>query len=397
MLIPYGTSRSHATTPFMTLALLVVNVMVMIWFWTLPESAKEVVLYDMALIPEQFRLGSLITSMFMHGGFLHLLGNMWFLWIFGKAVEDGLSKVEYLCMYMAAGFVGASLHTLTAPVYQQDLPCVGASGSIAGVMGAFLVMYPKERIKGIVAIWPIQLPSSLYLAWYFMIQVFHGVIGLYDVTQFTGGIAFWAHIGGFIVGFVGIGVSRYRDNFIRMFKRQKSRSEGIDAVAAFREGRLQECKSLCQSILKRTPGSQLSRFLLARIASLQGDTQRALKILNVIRQETMSSRNYPAVLNLYAQMRELGASHLLTSQEHLKAGIALRESKRPREAITPLLSALQREDSEEFLDLILFQVAQCVSDAGDSRKAGEIQRRLVDLYPQSQAASMAKYVLKDTH
>jgi len=394
MLFPYGTTREQTKTPFMTLGLVGMNVLVGIWFWLLPEVSKEVTLYDLAVIPEQFHPVSLLTSMFMHGNFAHIFGNMWFLWVFGKSVEDGVSEWEYILVYIGAGFVGASLHTLTCPAYRQDIPCVGASGAIAGVMGAFLVMYPKERIKGLLGFWPVQLPASLYLVWYFVIQLFHGVIELYDVKQLTSGIAFWAHIGGFIVGFVGIGTSRYRENFIALFRKQKSRSQGIDASAAFREGRFADCKQSCHSILKRTPNDRMARFLLSRMDALQGNTQRAVKILNAIRSEVMSSRDYPAVSTFYIQMKKLGAADSFNASELLKAGIALRELGYPGEALTPLMNAVKLEDAEELLDLLLFQLGECVSELGDRRKGAAIMRRLVEWYPHSNVATMAKFSLQ---
>ena len=117
MLFPYGTTRQQAKVPFMTLGLVLMNVLVGIWFWLLPEASKEVMLYDLALIPEQFNPVALLTSMFMHGNFAHIFGNMWFLWVFGKSVEDGVSEWEYILAYIGAGFVGASLHTLTSRIY----------------------------------------------------------------------------------------------------------------------------------------------------------------------------------------------------------------------------------------------------------------------------------------
>jgi len=143
---------------------------------------------------------TLLTCTFLHGGWLHFLGNMWFLWIFGDNVEDRFGHAGYLLFYLAAG-VGASLvHLASGP--GSTMPTLGASGAIAGVMGAYLLLYPRARVLVLVPIFFfIQLmvfPAALFLGLWFLLQLFQGTLAIASVQ--AGGVAWWAHIGGFAIG-----------------------------------------------------------------------------------------------------------------------------------------------------------------------------------------------------
>jgi membrane associated rhomboid family serine protease len=143
----------------------------------------------------------LITSMFLHGSWMHLLGNMWFLWIFGNNVEDSMGRVRFAVFYLLCGLAAAVGQVLTSP--SSAIPMVGASGSISGVMGGYLVLYPRVRVFAIVFlgffVTSIALPAWVMLGYWFLIQF---VSGLATFGGEMGGVAFWAHIGGFAAGVV---------------------------------------------------------------------------------------------------------------------------------------------------------------------------------------------------
>jgi membrane associated rhomboid family serine protease len=148
-----------------------------------------------------FRLGSLLTSMFMHGGWMHLIGNMWFLWVFGNNIEDSMGHVRYLAFYLLTGVVAAAAHILTDP--SGAIPTVGASGAISGIMGAYMVLYPRVRVQTliflVIYIQVIALPAWVLLAYWFFLQVAGASVAL---GSGGGGVAFWAHVGGFVAGLV---------------------------------------------------------------------------------------------------------------------------------------------------------------------------------------------------
>ena len=144
--------------------------------------------------------GAMLTSMFMHGGWMHLIGNMWFLWIFGNNVEDSMGHLRFVVFYLLCGLGAAGAQVLASPA--SPIPMVGASGAISGVMGGYLLLYPRVRVHTliflVVIIRVIPLPAWFLLVYWFAIQVFSGAMAPVD----GGGVAFWAHVGGFVAGLI---------------------------------------------------------------------------------------------------------------------------------------------------------------------------------------------------
>jgi membrane associated rhomboid family serine protease len=153
-----------------------------------------------------------VTSLFLHGGVVHLLGNLIYLWVFGGAVEDELGHGRFLLLYLACGAMGSLAHTLLFP--QSAVPSIGASGSIAGLLGAFLVLKPRVRIVTLfplVVYWAMaEIPAALFLPVWLVMQFFNGFLSLQAArgTQEIAGIAWWAHVGGFLFGALAAGVFR---------------------------------------------------------------------------------------------------------------------------------------------------------------------------------------------
>jgi membrane associated rhomboid family serine protease len=144
----------------------------------------------------------IVTSMFLHGGWMHLIGNMWFLWLFGNNVEDSMTRPRFVAFYLLCGLAAALAQVLAEP--SSYIPMVGASGAISGVMGAYLVLYPKARVFTLVPlgfiITTMALPAWVMLIYWMAIQVFGGLAD--SVSEQGGGVAFWAHVGGFVAGVV---------------------------------------------------------------------------------------------------------------------------------------------------------------------------------------------------
>jgi membrane associated rhomboid family serine protease len=149
--------------------------------------------------PGGLRWTGLVTSIFLHGGWGHLIGNMWFLWIFGNNVEDSMGHLRFLVFYLLTGLVAAGSHVLAEP--GSTVPMVGASGAISAIMGGYLVLYPRARVKTLIFLFifitVVELPAFLYLGYWFLLQV----LGT-RVPVAGGGVAFWAHVGGFVAGVV---------------------------------------------------------------------------------------------------------------------------------------------------------------------------------------------------
>jgi len=157
---------------------------------------------------------TLVTSLFLHGGFVHLFGNMIYLWVFGDAIEDAFGHAAYLLFFISCGAIGSLTHTIMFP--QSTVPSIGASGSIAGILGAFLVLRPRARIVTLfplVVYWAMaEIRAALFLPVWFLMQFFNGFLSLASArgTQEVAGIAWWAHVGGFLFGAIVAGVHRSR-------------------------------------------------------------------------------------------------------------------------------------------------------------------------------------------
>jgi len=205
-LIPIRDEIKARRVPYINYILIAINIAVFIYQFT-AGSRIEAIITEFALVPAQLSAGldlgdmrSILTSMFLHASWMHLLGNMLYLWIFGDNVEDRLGHFWYLLFYLAGGFVAAFAHWAINPA--SSIPTVGASGAIAAVLGAYLLMYPRARVYTFIPIGFFVrlrlLPASVVLLLWFILQLFSGVltIGAGDV----GGTAFWAHIGGFVFG-----------------------------------------------------------------------------------------------------------------------------------------------------------------------------------------------------
>jgi membrane associated rhomboid family serine protease len=190
--------------PVVTPALIAANVLIFLYQWSLGERAGTSFIFDWGVIPADFTLLTLFTSMFLHGGFLHAGGNMLYLWIFGDNVEDRFGRGRFLAFYLLCGAAAAVAQTLVSP--SSRVPMVGASGAVAGVMGAYFVMYPHSRIVTLVPflfLQIIEVPAVFFLGIWFLMQFLSGVGSIAQVEAGTGGVAFWAHVAGFAVGVLG--------------------------------------------------------------------------------------------------------------------------------------------------------------------------------------------------
>jgi membrane associated rhomboid family serine protease len=200
-MIPLRALLLRNSTPVITLAIIAINVLCFFVELSYPIYLRDRFIAHYALIPDQFRPISLITSMFLHGGWLHLIGNMWFLWVFGSHIEDAMGSGKFLFFYLISGVASALVQTFVS--LGSPVPTIGASGAIAGVMGAFLILYPRVRIVTlvfiVVFITTIELPAAIMLIYWFALQVLSGLGSLASVSH-AQGIAWFAHVGGFLAG-----------------------------------------------------------------------------------------------------------------------------------------------------------------------------------------------------
>jgi membrane associated rhomboid family serine protease len=201
------------TVPFVTVSLIIANALVFLYMLTLSDGQLEAFVSTYAVVPAAFSAPTLFTSQFLHAGWMHIIGNMLYLWIFGDNVEDRLGHFGYLVFYLGAGAVAAILQVYFNPY--STVPMLGASGAIAAVMGAYFVLYPQSRVLTAIFIViffdVVEIPAVFFLGIWFVMQLLSGVGSLGITNSTAGGTAFWAHVGGFVVGFLTGLILRSRD------------------------------------------------------------------------------------------------------------------------------------------------------------------------------------------
>jgi membrane associated rhomboid family serine protease len=220
-MIPLRDTIPSSRFPIVTVGIIAVNALIFLAEIRLAPGALERLFYTWGVVPACFTSArssywqlarvcdlapstymTLFSSMFIHGGWMHIIGNMWSLWIFGDNVEDRMGRGPFLLFYLLSGLAAGAVHIMTNG--SSVAPTVGASGAIAGVMGAYLLLFPHSTVITLVPIFfflqVIELPAVLFLGFWFLMQLFSGTMSLAASGANAGGVAWWAHIGGFVVG-----------------------------------------------------------------------------------------------------------------------------------------------------------------------------------------------------
>jgi len=211
-MIPLRDVIPSRTTPYVTVTIIILNALAWLFEISMPRENLSVFLQVWGVVPAAFIPVTLVSSMFLHGSWSHVIGNMWYLWIFGDNVEDRLGHGRFVAFYLLCGIVASFGQIVLDP--GSTLPMIGASGAIAGVMGAYFVLYPQSRVLTLIPLiifWEIvELPAIMLLGFWFLMQLFSA--GAIAVTASSGGggggVAFMAHVAGFVFGMIGVLVFR---------------------------------------------------------------------------------------------------------------------------------------------------------------------------------------------
>lgn len=206
-MIPIQDTRTRLRFPFWVVTIIAINVFV--FYLELTSENPEALIFNFALVPSLIDFNNLsslttfFTSQFLHGGFLHIISNMWFLWVFGDNIEERFGPIIFPVFYLLAGTVGNFLQYIF--ISESNIPLLGASGAIAGVLGAYYAFYPKNKVRTLIPILGlpaiITIPASLMLLYWFALQLFSGATTVITTNNAdVGGVAYFAHIGGFITG-----------------------------------------------------------------------------------------------------------------------------------------------------------------------------------------------------
>ena len=231
-MFPLKDDNPTTITPIVTWTLIAINTAVFLYQISLGPGSSQLFVFQYGAIPSVI-LGhqslnaniavippvlSVFTSMFLHGGFMHLIGNMWFLWIFGNNIEDSMGHLRFIGFYLICGILASWSHIASDP--GSVIPSIGASGAISGVMGAYIMLYPRARVLTFIFLFIfirlMYLPAAVILGYWFLIQLLSGSMTL---GEQGGGVAFWAHIGGFVAGVLLVGLFKKKN--VRFFNRPR--------------------------------------------------------------------------------------------------------------------------------------------------------------------------------
>ncbi len=211
-MIPLRDSNPSQRVPLVTLLLILANTIIFIYELTPGPAQLNQFVFTFGVVPARLTgmagaslpaggPETLLTSMFLHGGWLHLIGNMWFLWIFGDNIEDYLGHLRFLLFYLLCGLAAGVVHIVFN--LNSALPTVGASGAIAGVLGAYLLLFPRAKVLTLVPVFFVfllEIPAYIILLYWFALQFLSGTASIVGGSAAQGGVAWWAHVGGFAVG-----------------------------------------------------------------------------------------------------------------------------------------------------------------------------------------------------
>jgi membrane associated rhomboid family serine protease len=216
-MFPLGDDQPRYSKPVITILLIVLNTVIFLHEMQLEDFSRNFFIARYGVIPDHFHYYALVTSQFLHGGWLHIIGNMVFLWAFGRSLEDAMGGLKFLAFYLLCGCAAA--YTQAYVSAGSHIPSIGASGAIAGVMGAYVLKFPKAYINTLVFIFVFitrfDVPAFFFIPYWFLMQVFNGFgsIGYSNVSE--GGTAWFAHIGGFIAGMILASVLGTQSRYMR--------------------------------------------------------------------------------------------------------------------------------------------------------------------------------------
>ncbi|RME70308.1 MAG: rhomboid family intramembrane serine protease [Verrucomicrobia bacterium] len=231
-MLPLRDNIPASRVPVVTYAIVALNVLAFLYELVLPAWDLQTLFLHRGIVPVRYtvsevaqlfsfgeQVSALFTSMFLHGGWMHLIGNMWTLWVFGDNVEDRLGRMRYLVLYLTGGLAAAGLHIYSNP--GSVVPTIGASGAVAAVMGAYFRLYPHARVQMVIPPFffgpYFVVPAVIFLGWWFILQFFNGTLSLLAADSQFGGVAWWAHVGGFVFGALLCSVVRVRQFYRRHY------------------------------------------------------------------------------------------------------------------------------------------------------------------------------------
>lgn len=388
MIVPYGTDLEIKETPYATYGLIAVNIIIHAFVETLNPDELRLLFMNWGFSAFEFAVPRILSSMFLHGDMFHLIGNMMFLWIYGPGVERALTSVGFAAYYLFFGVAADLMHWACLKVYMIDIPCVGASGAISGVMGAFFVIYPAAKIRHCLIFMPrfqFSLPAWIVLGYWFILQM-HGAS-----TETNSSVGFFAHIGGFLAGFIITTYLKFGGDFRRAFAKARAHRAIDEAQNLPDDMDPRVALASLKELLDETPDNPNLRYWYVVMAMRANRTEAVNRAFDTILPSIPDS-DPPARLNGYLmQSRHVPISHPDAAMELSRL---FDESKHVQEAYDTITSFLSKYPETPKKNQFRYKMAETMIKLERSKEAKIIFEDLAKGDKRDPIVQAADYELK---
>lgn len=379
--------RAGAAFPAVTVCLLTLNILVFAATSQEGELTRSIA-ESWGLVPSAPTLLALVTSVFLHGSWLHLAGNMLGLWLFGPHVEEALGRVEYVLFYIGCGVAASLLHLVMAATLlpgAASVPMVGASGAIFGILGLFAVRFYRARVRVFLVA---QIPAVWAVGCFAALQVFYGVSELANPRS-GDGTATWAHVGGFLFGMILAVPLRMREDGAQEYRLE-------DAESAASAGRLEQAAAHYRLALTETPGSPDTHRALARVCAGLGQSEAAFRHFNDALRLSLRAGNAPAAADVYAEARERFEAFPLPAPQLYRVASACEEAQQYALALLALSELCRDFPDAREAEIALFRMGKLhLSKLDQPQNALGIFAEFLRLYPRSEWQTHAERLLTE--
>jgi membrane associated rhomboid family serine protease len=380
-----------------TYLLIVANALVFCSIHFFPLAMREMAYYDYGFVAERIELFPLVGHMFVHVGWLHILGNMYYLWLFGRAAEMRMGRPVFALLYFTSGVAGALLQGALTPAYLADVPAIGASGAIAGVLGAFMILYPREKVTcfyfmGFRYMTTISISSVWILGAWLIFQFANAL--WFSAGADENSVAYFAHIGGFVFGAGAAAVVKYFADIATMLRRRSAKLELEECSDMLHEGKADQARAKLKAALEKRPGDALTLAEIGRLRLADGDRSAARKMFRRSLKAGLKQKNAAAAVAAYYGLVAAKARPVDNSLR-LVIGRRFANMRKYGHALGVLAEPFRPGAEVEGLDKLLYEIGDLLAGPlKDPLRASAAFSLLAQLFPHSPRALDVKYRLR---
>ena len=415
IVLPYEVEMKRERRPFATYAIIGLNAVIFLATRLLDEDGLAVLFMRHGFIPEEWtRLHTFATCMFLHGGWLHVIGNMYFLWVFGAIVESRVGAAKYVALYLVSGIAACLAHLVTTPDFFSNIPTVGASGAISGMLGAAIALAPRTKLKcfylWLAFLRPLfgkfRVSAVVFLGLWFAGQLLYAVT--FTEIGASIGVAYWAHIGGFAFGAAAATVPAVVFGWSRVRSRLARRRRYSRAMSASRKGDRNAAAGLLQETYDSGDDSLEADLALARIRLDLGEPENAVPPAREALRRAEASRDRRSTVEAYYVLSEAGGESGLKPHDYVVVARSMAELGRKREAEGVVMEGLRRHPEHPpagpkplrrgegpAADTLLYELGDLNVALKEPARARDVFRLLVKLFPDSRLSESARWRLKE--